>query len=1101
MILRPEQAAAVTRTGQDVCVVAGPGSGKTRVLVERFAWLIRERHISPLRILAITFTEKAATEIQQRLAREFAANAEIREQVERAWVSTVHGFCARLLREHPIAAGLDPEFTVLEAAHSAAVLQEAVHEALDRLYRERPGELRRLLEAVSVSTWSGGRQPDMAEALAEIHEAMRVAGRTIAELRERSENPAGGLTLAAFAGELRGLLATAPSTLTLKQRAAVNALNAWAGRAAQVPDTPVLLDHFRLLKVYPKDLPRSVLSPDLKELRDERGVLVAATLVGAFYAPLRSFLLDALELAGEIYRERKRGLAALDFSDLEERAVELLRSDAGVLAAVRGSFDQILMDELQDTNPLQWTLIDLVRSPQRFFAVGDINQSIFGFRHADPEVFRRYRLSVSETGGEIDELDENYRSRADILHAVSAVTGHVDGIEARQLQPLRAFVPKDRPSVEVIAGFGADKIDAERVEARWIARRILELVGTLSVEDGDDRQRPARFRDVAVLVRTANALPPILDAFQEFGVPYLTEGGRTFYETREVRDLVHLLQVISNPANELALAGVLRSPLVGIGDETLLRGKRQAGSLEQALSRADGLDAAAFEAEDAARFARFASLLAGLRAEQDDVSPDRLLARALDACDYEGGLEARARVNAAKFLSQIRRWHRARPRPVAALLEDLQWLRNEAAEAEAPPDDASDVVRVMSIHKAKGLQFPVVVLPALHRGAGNSGPSICLTAERSLAVSWRNPVSGDSVKDLAYASHQVLLEEREKGEENRLLYVAMTRAEEHLVLSFAMTPKPSGKNWRLVVDGLGLDVEAANNVPVILEAGAEPFPVRVLLTAELAEPIPVPAIAMENQAEPLLVARPPVSDQHDATASVTSIQLFAECPRRYFLSRYIGWDVPLRKPDAEEEEPLREWDERDGPSAAEFGVLVHELLAGVAVDGAPPEALDLAERFRASELGQRASRASRAEREFDFVMAVEDIVLRGQIDLWFEEGGELILVDYKTDRVGMEEGISRAESYALQLRLYALALERIAGRTPDRAFICLLRTGQTVPIALAKPLLAEAQAGVRGFREAQSSLRFELREGDHCHKCPHFGGRCPAGLARGEIQE
>ena len=160
--------------------MAGPGSGKTRVLVERFCWLVRERKVSPLRILAITFTEKAATEIKRRLAREFAGHPELREQVERAYVSTVHGFCARLLRENPIAAGVDPEFAVMDAPESDRELEEAAHEALDQK-RFWP-----LLEAIYVSTWPGGRQADMAEAVIKIYEAMRTDGRTFAEVRRRA---------------------------------------------------------------------------------------------------------------------------------------------------------------------------------------------------------------------------------------------------------------------------------------------------------------------------------------------------------------------------------------------------------------------------------------------------------------------------------------------------------------------------------------------------------------------------------------------------------------------------------------------------------------------------------------------------------------------------------------------------------------------------------------------------------------------------------------------------------------------------------------------------------------------------------------------------
>jgi ATP-dependent exoDNAse (exonuclease V) beta subunit len=345
------------------------------------------------------------------------------------------------------------------------------------------------------------------------------------------------------------------------------------------------------------------------------------------------------------------------------------------------------------------------------------------------------------------------------------------------------------------------------------------------------------------------------------------------------------------------------------------------------------------------------------------------------------------------------------------------------------------------------------------------------------------------VKDLSYRRTSELLSARESREENRLFYVAMTRAEEHLVLSFAMTARPQGENWELVREGLGLDLDAADNQAIVVESGADRIPVRVLRTDRVPDLLSIPAQPGLTQVEPMALARPPLSDQHDSAAPVTSIQLFAQCPRRYYLGRYIGWDRVQNNP----REAPRDWDEPHNESAAEFGTAVHALLAGEPVDCASAEALDLVQRFQASELGRRAARASRVEREFDFVMAIEDVVLRGQIDLWFEEGGELLLLDYKTDNVRPEEAASRAAAYALQLRLYALALERITGRMPSRVYACFLRLGQAIPIAMDKPFLDEATDLVRLFREAQSSLRFDLREGEQCGRCPYYRGPCPAG--------
>jgi CRISPR/Cas system-associated exonuclease Cas4 (RecB family) len=201
----------------------------------------------------------------------------------------------------------------------------------------------------------------------------------------------------------------------------------------------------------------------------------------------------------------------------------------------------------------------------------------------------------------------------------------------------------------------------------------------------------------------------------------------------------------------------------------------------------------------------------------------------------------------------------------------------------------------------------------------------------------------------------------------------------------------------------------------------------------------------------------------------------------------------------EDDEVSKEKERFDAPDAAEFGRQVHAILANGAANGALPEALELASRFQSSELGQRAAHACRIEKEFDFVMAIDDIVLRGQIDLWFEEAGEFVLVDYKTDDVDTETALEYGQAYALQLRLYALALERLVGRLPDRAYVYFLRPDRAVPVTLDAPSLESALKTVETFREAQSGLKFEQREAEHCLRCTFYRGLCPSSWRQSAI--
>jgi len=371
---------------------------------------------------------------------------------------------------------------------------------------------------------------------------------------------------------------------------------------------------------------------------------------------------------------------------------------------------------------------------------------------------------------------------------------------------------------------------------------------------------------------------------------------------------------------------------------------------------------------------------------------------------------------------------------------------------------------MMSIHAAKGLEFPVVFLSAMHRGPDRRTPVILFSADCGLGIKWRNPATGKGIGDI---SHRVLSARRkteEEAEEYRLLYVAMTRAEDRLILSYAERKQQSGRVK------LANRVERFDNVEERGLPGTGP---------QTGKP-PLQAIrdgsanrkACSTPSAGIILDKAVPSGQYDSSASVTSAALFDACPRKYFLSRYIGLDPEPNSP---------------GTGAIQLGLDVHGALAGQPVESL--EALDLAQRFHASELGKRAARATRIEREFDFQIAWDDVVLRGQIDLWFEEGGELIVVDYKTDRDESSHG-----SYALQLRLYAAALELYAGRSVGRAVLFYLRSGRDYEVSVIPQDLESARAVIRAFRDAQDSLKFPMKVGEQCRHCPFWRVQCDVSL-------
>ena len=1077
MTLTQEQRAAVERRGQDVCVVAGPGSGKTRVLVERFRWSV-ERGVSPLRILAVTFTEKAASELKERLAGGFAGRPELREQIERAPVYTIDAFCAHLLREHSIQAGIDPRFEVLDAAAAREELAAAAEETLDGLFAEQPEGLRALLAALDLD--------DPVHGLMDVYQAMRV---TALDVRQGAfhRTAASALAFPNLLHTVRWIVSERPRNFSQSQKQALAQIQEWGVRLLALEQAPVAPRHFQVLGEFDCNLSTLRRNNPIYEAAKElkRSLVPAArqALIGEYYAPQRALLFDALERLDRAYRGRKQALNALDFSDLEEFAIQLLRDNEPLRTHVRSSFDEVLMDELQDTNALQAMLIDLIRAPERFFAVGDLNQSIYGFRHADPEVFKRYRDAIRAQGWAVDELRQNHRSRPDILYAAETILRGAEGVELPELQAARPFGPKEAPSVEAIAALAHTTEEAALLEARLIARRIRELEGALKLEE------PAQLADMAVLVRNINALPPLESALRELGIAYVLGRGKHFYEAPEVADLVHLLRVLRNPRDEIGLAAVLRSPLVGVRHETLFRLK-QFGNLGASLDWLDRVHLAGFDTGDLERLRSFRDLLGSLRAVADDVSPDRLLARAIDAAGYQNALSSRPRANLNKLLARVREWFEGRPRPLSRLVEELESLReSDPDEPTAPPLDSSDAVRLMTIHSAKGLEFPVVFLAALHKGVAADSPPLAFSSSAGVVARWLDPVSGEPVKDLPYTIFSEELRRKAREEENRLLYVAMTRAEEHLVLSFASTER-GPKNWAdKIVSALELELGSADNRPFVHEPrnvpGDRRFRVRVL-RADRVEETPRAAPPNAPRFEEGL-AQPLATGQQDARATVSSIALFHSCPRRYYLGRYLGWEPPPRSEVSRavgaEVEPV---------DASELGRQVHDLLADVPVEDPAAKAVELALSFRDSSLGQRARRAKRAEREFDFMLALEDLVVEGRIDLWFEEAGRLVLVDYKTDDVDADAAAARAEDYVLQLQLYALALQSIAGRLPDQAWLHFLRPGVALAVNVGAAEMAAARESIRAFQRAQSEMRFPTSAGAHCRRCPFYRGLCPA---------
>jgi len=1057
-----EQLEAIRYLEKDACVVAGPGSGKTTVLVERYSRLILDHKFDTGEILAITFTEKAAANMKAKLADKFRYNVERLRDIESAWVSTIHGFCARLLRENAIAAGIDPRFAVLDARESDDLQFECLNRALDELVAERREEALALIATLQ-TPWIAG---DLKSA----YDGIRSAGKTIEEVRAMP-SPGGALSAADAALRLREILLSYPPRpqLTDARRRHLDEVLEWWQIFAAVDGYDVLLRTIDACPINLGRVPESV-KPALREFRDTILPAIGAAALDAHTAPFRQIVFDVLAHFDVLYNRHKTERAALDFNDLERRAIELLEKNPEVRDGIRTRFRQIMLDEFQDINQQQAKLIRLIRGDDVFFAVGDRNQSIYGFRHARPDIFDDYRAEIEAAEKQSVSLFHNFRSREGILRCVEALLNPAEGIEARELHAARAFDEAAEAPIEIIRAVDEDKDEACNREARWIAHRILELRAASAARD---------FRDFAVLCRNRDSMDPILAAFDRARIPYVCGRRQSFLLSREGFDITALLRIVANPRDGIALATVLRSTLVGIGDEALLRLRLLGSSITAGLNVVayDHAKYDGFSDDDRRKLERFTENLKRWRADRQIVPLDVLIGRALSDCGvaWEPGSVAGANIEAFLDLARTR----GAERSLLDFLRELESIENAfSTESDLSDEDQGNAVQVMTAHAAKGLEFPVTIIAAMDKGTQRSSAAITFTPEHGLGIKWKDPFSKDGAKDSWALANAERLKKRESDEADRLLYVAMTRAEDRLILTYSCGRwRPS--NWAKGIDEFfGLAQRPASNE--VRREMRDGFEVSVRVTD--ADPPELSADTLDAFEAPVL-GRPAMADQSESAVNVTSLAVFAGCPRKYYLQRYIGWNSGRFARFDPEDLPE---DDGDELSAADMGSLVHEVLAGKP-GPFPDEARELASVFLASDLGRRAAAAMRAAREWDFIVDIDGTLLRGTVDLWFEENGEVHVVDYKTD------AIARPDEYAPQLALYALALERALGKRPSGAWLHFLRPDVLAPVVLDDAALENARRLIASLREAQNELRFDLNEAGHCQSCQFYRSLCPAG--------
>ncbi|MEB3186208.1 MAG: UvrD-helicase domain-containing protein [bacterium] len=836
MGLTSDQRRAVEAPG-DVCVTAGAGTGKTHMLSARYLQLLRAHGMSPLEIVATTFTDLAAAEMRARIRRDVAAAqppfpAEVASELEAAPILTMHALAARICREHPEAAGVPADFGILDERPEGPLWwQERLDEAIAALPADvlaaLPSDLlREALEAFLADPITARealeRDPDDLDAVLAT-ERERI-------VRDLLQDPDWG----AAVHDLRGHAGTGDRE-TQRQ----DALNVCEALARWTPDrplpdlVPVLTLNLNLgkgKKGWDAEAHAAVTAA-LKTVRDLlRGYPLLAEAPGEVDRTLAAAV-PCLRIAFDQVRahlsEAKRRERVLDFGDLEVHALQALE-DPEVVDHYRSRWRAFLLDEVQDTNPVQARLLSRLTAGSVLTIVGDEKQSIYGFRRADVTVFARMAEAIVARGGEKVSLAESFRTHADLMEGINRVCGPALGPLRQDLKGQRP-APHPAPHVEVLVvekDAGRDVEARRRIEARHVARTIRGWVEDgLSIHDRfTDAVRPIRWGDVAILSRTGAPLVLHEEALAAEGVPATLSRGSDLLGTREALDAVALLRFLADRRDDQALVAVLRSPFFAVSDTIL---HEEADGRGKGVTWWEVVETSVRPELGAAR-----SVLEDLRRHRDE-PPSRLLVRADDLTGYTAVLAglpgARRRLADWHGMLEWLRVLEAGAQDVHTVVRRLRRLMQAEIPLARPALEAGNAVLLTTIHAAKGLEWPVVVVPDLAGSSRADRARVRFDAALGVGLTFRDD-DGETLTPLRMRVLRERVREREEAEERRIVYVALTRARDRLLLT---APEPEKGALAVLEEGLG---DAGVTVEAIVPVAGDdrpPLPARVMAMSHL----------------------------------------------------------------------------------------------------------------------------------------------------------------------------------------------------------------------------------------------------------------------------
>ncbi|MEO1375883.1 MAG: UvrD-helicase domain-containing protein [Cyanobacteria bacterium J06635_10] len=977
MSLTLQQQAAAYASGS-VAVIAGAGTGKTYMLAERYLDHL-QANISPLEIVAVTFTEKAAFELRWRIrgsvSQRFPEHPDFLAELEAAQISTIHALAMRICQEHPEVAGVPADFTVLDELEGSLKSQQWLDEALDTLPVQ-------LYEQVPYSLMSQALQillddPISAEkAFAQDTGNWQQLAQDLQKkaLNELLQNPVWNSSkdiLASYCGKAGDKLELQTRLPALE---AINSLEMGGNPQEELSIIKKLKINIGSKKNW-VDGGFAAVKESIKELRNLVESFFKAGLItleiGIADQKLKAMLpslREAFNLVQQYINRAKRVARVLDFSDLEVYALRALQ-DIRVQFYYAQRWKAFLIDEFQDTNPVQSEILKQLTQNNLLTIVGDAKQSIYGFRRANVDIFLSWCDEIKNNGGTQEILSTSFRTHKSLVDNINHIFTPLLGELHQNLDAHRVESPHNYPAVRVFAIEAESKIikaQTLRSEAAHIAELVKEMLDNQTIihDKKTNKLRPLVAGDVAILSRTWEPLEVYGEALESLGIPVANRGGGNLLSTREAKDAWALLQFLADTSDSLALIAVLRSPFFAISDKVLF-------TFIQNQSEESKIDWwKQLKKSDIAELQRPVQVLSELLNQRNLESPTRLLQLA----DYLTGYTAiiinlpgaaRREADWRGFFDFVRQLEHGNS-DVFAVVRRLKKLA--AAEIEIPrlPLSTSNAVALMTIHAAKGLEWSVVVIPDLTRVKPSNNKVLFFEPSYGVALKLEDE-QGETIKPVLYTYLEYLQKQQEEAETLRVLYVALTRARDQLILT---ANSKKGGGLELLKPGLENAGIPINIIPFDVDLAKPPI---------LPEP---PLLKLPSE---LLI---------DSVGSglfelpVTALSEYALCPKRFkyrFIQGHPGIGAGFS-------------------TAKQIGTLTHlalekdirdiDILAGLNDNLSREDletVLELAQRF--DEVADFTP-FKQGEREKSVNLKIGKLTLNGIIDVL----GENWVLDFKTDQ-------------------------------------------------------------------------------------------------------